>query len=90
MQTLNSYARLIWVRHLHGISDNCQSPKIRVETRLCGHFRDAKIFNTRVHAKPFIGSIVRKVALIRSSLCLKGYAGGTWKKKYQRFGECPA
>jgi len=26
IQTLNSYARLIWVRHLHGISDNCQSP----------------------------------------------------------------
>ena len=90
MQTLNSYARLIWVRHLHGISDNCQSPKIRVETRLCGHFRDAKIFNTRVHAKPFIGSIVRKVALIHRSLCLTGYADGSFEEKYERVGECPA
>jgi len=77
MQTLNSYARLIWVRHLHGISDNCQSPKMRVETRLCSHFRNAKISNTRVHVLPFIGLIIRKVALIRGNPCLTSYAGGT-------------
>lgn len=90
MQTLNSYARLIWVRHLHGISDNCQSPKIRVETRLCGHFRTAKISNTQAHAKPFIESIVRKVALIRCSPCLTSYAGVNPKKKYQRFLRMPS
>lgn len=90
MQTLNSYARLIWVRHLHGISDNCQSPKMRVETRLSGHFRTTKACNTRMHAKPFIESIVRKVALIRCSLCLTGYAGREIEKNVNAFGECPA
>ncbi|MCP1500794.1 hypothetical protein J2Y86_005501 [Pseudomonas migulae] len=81
MQTLNSYARLIWVRHLHGISGNCQSPKIRVETRLSGHFRTTSTCNTRMHVRPFIESIVRKVALIRGSLCLTGYAGREIEEK---------
>jgi hypothetical protein len=90
MQTLNSYARLIWVRHLHGISDNCQSPKTGAQMRLCGHLRHAKIFNTRVHVRPFIESIVRKVALIRGSLYLKGYAGGDWSRICQRVDDCQA
>jgi hypothetical protein len=81
MQTPDSYARLIWVRHLHGISGNCQSPKIRVETRLSGHFRTTSTSNTRMHVRPFIESIVRKVALIRGSLCLKGYAGREIEEK---------
>jgi hypothetical protein len=79
MQTLNSYARLIWVRHLHGISGNCQSPKKRVETRLCSHFCRTKAGNTPLHAHTFIESIVRKVALIHRSPLWTGYAGGTWK-----------
>ena len=90
MQTLNSYARLIWVRHLHGISGNCQSPKMRVETRLSGHFRTTTPSNTRMHAKPFIGSIVRKVALIRCSLCLTGYAGRAIEEKCERFWRLPS
>lgn len=90
MQTLNSYARLIWVHHLHGIFDNCQSPKIRVEKRLSGHFRNAKTCNTRLHVRPFIGSIVRKVALIRCSLCVTSYAGGTLRKKHERFWRMPS
>lgn len=40
-QTLNSYARLIWVRHLHPIDDNCQSLARAVKTRLCSHFATA-------------------------------------------------
>ena len=89
MQTLNSYARLIWVRHLHGISGNCQSPKMRVETRLSGHFCKTKACNTRMHVKPFIGLIVRKIALIRSSLCLTGYAGREIEEKCERFWRMP-
>ena len=90
MQTLNSYARLIWVRHLHGISDNCQSPKIGAQMRLCGHFRYAKIFNTRVHVWPFIESIVRKVALIRGSFRLRGYAGGDLEENLSTLGRMPS
>ena len=41
-QTLNSYARLIWVRHLQPISDNCQSLERAAKTRLFSHFRTAK------------------------------------------------
>ena len=40
-QTLNSYARLIWVRHLQPISDNCQSLERAAKTRLFSHFRTA-------------------------------------------------
>jgi hypothetical protein len=40
--------------------------------------------------KPFIESIVRKVALIHGSLCLTGYAGQEIEEKYERVGECPA
>jgi hypothetical protein len=40
-QTLNSYARLIWVRHLHPNPDNCQSPERAGKTRLFSHFRTA-------------------------------------------------
>lgn len=83
MQTLNSYARLIWVRHLHGISDNCQSPRIRVETRLSGHFRNSKTCNTRVHVRSFIESIIRKVALIHGSVCLTSYAGREMEEKFE-------
>ena len=90
MQTPDSYARLIWVRHLHGISGNCQSPETRVETRLSGHIRTAKTLNTPKHARSFIESIVRKVALIRCSLCLTSYAGGTLRKKHQRFWRMPS
>jgi hypothetical protein len=43
-----------------------------------------------MHVGPFIESIVRKVALISGSLCLTSYAGGTLKKKFERFDECPA
>ncbi|WP_426135343.1 hypothetical protein [Pseudomonas sp. PWP3-1b2] len=39
-QTLNSYARLIWVRHLHPIPGNCQSLERRGKTRLSSHFRN--------------------------------------------------
>lgn len=90
MQTLNSYARLIWVRHLHGISGNCQSPKIGAQMRLCGHFRYAKIFNTRVHVWPFIESIVRKVALIRGSFRLRGYAGGDLEENLSTLRRMPS
>ncbi|NMX62998.1 hypothetical protein HBO15_12560 [Pseudomonas sp. WS 5111] len=41
-QTLNSYARLIWVRHLQPIPGNCQSPESAVKTRLFSHFITAK------------------------------------------------
>ena len=39
-QTLNSYARLIWVRHLHPIPDNCQSLERLGKTRLSSHFQN--------------------------------------------------
>lgn len=85
IQTLNSYARLIWVRHLHGISDNCQSPKIRVEMRLCGHFCRTQPGHTRLHVRAFIRLIVRKVALIHGTPCLTGYAGWTTKENRRTF-----
>ncbi|MGE1155093.1 hypothetical protein [Pseudomonas kitaguniensis] len=42
-QTLNSYARLIWVRHLHPIPGNCQSLERLGKTRLSSHFRTARL-----------------------------------------------
>jgi len=38
-QTLNSYARLIWVRHLQPNPTNCQSLERAAKTRLFSHFR---------------------------------------------------
>jgi hypothetical protein len=58
--------------------------------RLSGHIRTAKIFNTRMHVASFIGSIIRKVALIRGSHGGTGYAGGIPAKNMNAFGECPA
>lgn len=43
-----------------------------------------------LHVKPFIESIVRKVALIRCSLCLTDYAGGTLRKKIEHFWRTPS
>ncbi|WP_148058619.1 hypothetical protein [Pseudomonas frederiksbergensis] len=60
-----------------------------VETRLCSHFRKTKVHNTQVHVRPFIESIVRKVALIHGNLRLSSYAGGTLRKKFERFWRMP-
>jgi hypothetical protein len=43
-----------------------------------------------MHVRPFIESIVRKVALISGNLYLTGYAGETLKKKLNAFDECQA
>ncbi|MGY4638228.1 hypothetical protein [Pseudomonas sp. TE24901] len=60
-QTLNSYARLIWVRHLHPIPGNCQSLQRLGKTRLSSHFRTPTIGPRLVNIQIFTKSIMEKM-----------------------------
>ncbi|MCK1785496.1 MULTISPECIES: hypothetical protein [Pseudomonas] len=55
-QTLNSYARLIWVRHLHPIPGNCQSLESARKNATFQSFQ-----NPNPHHMPRQYSIIHKI-----------------------------
>lgn len=78
-QTLNSYARLIWVRHLHPIPGNCQSLQRLGKTRLSSHFRTPTLGLRLVNIQLFTKSIVGKGAkgrAVSSPLKMPTWASG--------------